>query len=251
MIVSANFSGRLGNILLEITNAFILAKELHVDFDNVLFKRWYVGSNGISYTEEIKNKPKHKDYLVENRDIIRPIYGKFLKNAEWQKLRSDHKNDMLFSTYGCDRKTFLDKQWPGLLSSLFYDKMVFEHYRELTPEYYEIPDRTVALHVRRTDYSVFKNGKLLQTSDSINAVIAKHSGFKVVVFSDDIEWCKESLTPPDNGELVFHPTQEVPACADLIVMSNFKNVIPNVHSSYSMFAKSLSHDLQQTGRFCW
>lgn len=246
-MVSAIFSGRLGNILLEITNAFIYAKELGIDSSNVYFHKWYAASNGIAYTDELKALPPRNDYLKENKDIFVPMQANLVWGEDWKFV----KQHAQMSPYGCSRDVFLRRAWPGLLSSLFYDEAVFSSHRARFPQYFENPSKTIAMHIRRTDYSVFRSGRWLLTREQIQGEVNQHVGKMVVIFSDDIEWCKKRVAAPKDGSVVFHPTIEVPSCTDMILMSNFKMIVPNDNSSYSLFAKALSADLQRTGRMKW
>ena len=247
MIASVEFEGRLGNVLFEIANTFIFAKQQGISESNVFFKRTYCTGNGIEYCDEVKAKPKHLDYLSENKEILIPVQDRLLSDEEWGKLTGP----IVYSPYGCSKAFAKRNLWKGLFSGLFYDESTFAKHRNSFPEYYDKPDNTTALHVRRSDYAVFRDGKWLQSKESVQASIDANAGKLVVVFSDDIEWCKSNLVEPPQGRIVFHPTTEIPACSDMIVLSNFKNIIPNENSTYSWFSKKLSEDLVNTGKMYW
>lgn len=247
MKVTCEFSGRLGNVLLEVVNTFMLADSLGVGKDNVIFRKSYRAANGIMEWRKLHPEQNNKidGYIMQNRDILRPIWSKFLDEDEWQKVTKDEQCQ--YMTVGAQKKGI--QQLPvGLLSQWFYDADVFTKYRSMFPQYWSKP--SIAIHFRRGDFSIWGNGEHMQSAGQAQREINTHAGKQVAVFSDDREWCLENLVAPPDGSLVVHPTNE-PACVDMIVMSCFKTVIHNPHSSYSLFAKCLSKDLQETGAMTW
>ena len=94
---------------------------------------------------------------------------------------------------------------------------------------------TVSLHIRRGDYvNLSDHHLLLDISYYKNAVNMFKNIEKVVVFSDDIEWCKENLDIK-NTEFIENETDIV----DLYLMSQCThNIIAN--SSFSWWGAWLN-----------
>lgn len=247
MKLTVDFSGRLGNILLEIVNTFAFAKEQGIPFTNVVFHKNFTASDGIHVNKDEPYR-MHKNYLMTNKDIFIPMLCHLLNEENWNALLNSGE-PIVKSPYGCSREVFSTKAWPGLLCSLFYDRSVFAKWRRRFKEYYSRPDETTALHIRRTDYAVWKGGQFLKSKEELQNCIDSCDCKHVVIFSDDMAWCKDNLSPGSH-RLTFHPPQE-PACADLILMSNFKKIIPAEQSSYSMFAAALSNDITINHRRVW
>ena len=67
-----------------------------------------------------------------------------------------------------------------------------------------------------------------------------HDNDIIVVFSDDIEWCKDNL----HGEnMRFHEAGT--ATDDLILMSLMQNIISGTSSTYSYVGKLLNKNIKE------
>jgi hypothetical protein len=60
----------------------------------------------------------------------------------------------------------------------------------------------VSLHIRRGDYLRFKRGEMLEPLERIRQTMALFSDSDFLVFSDDLDWCRENLAGP---EVLFSP----------------------------------------------
>jgi hypothetical protein len=97
-----------------------------------------------------------------------------------------------------------------------------------------IPNKSVAVHFRRTDYLQYTNLGCLSLDYYYAAVsyIAKQLGedIRLYIFSDDIEWVKQNFKPNYN-----HSYINVSGIDDFVLQSKCDhNIIAN--SSYSLFA---------------
>jgi hypothetical protein len=102
----------------------------------------------------------------------------------------------------------VNKNWD--LRGLFHTYVYWDEYRkELLKEFEfkssilekskkyisSIPGTKVSMHFRRTDYLQVSSLNLTQKyyADAFSALNEKVSDFTTIVFSDDIEWCKENV----------------------------------------------------------
>ena len=107
-----------------------------------------------------------------------------------------------------DKKVFRTEDHTDF-KGYFQTEKYFEHCLDKVREIFifkeEIRDRAnqwiesykqhnlVSLHVRRTDYVHLPNHHPLCTLDYYKAAIAEFPDAHFIIFSDDIEWCKENL----------------------------------------------------------
>lgn len=246
------YPGRLGNLLLLMLSTAMDAVDAGVPLERVFFRRRVDTYDGWADRRGRLGR-KLVDYMSENRDILVPTWGNMLSNEEFERVRSSpgtinvgHRlNTPIIREF---TRRASDARYSGVASSLFYDEKTFERHRSLFPQYYGIG--AAALHVRRTDFQYIKDVRHA-TADDIQRLADGLAGRTVVVFSDDIEWCRRTLRPPRGGRMLFHPPGERP-CDDMILMSCFGTVVQSaVTSTYSLVARLLSEDLRRTGRMSW
>jgi hypothetical protein len=102
------------------------------------------------------------------------------------------------------------------VDGFFQSEKYFEHNRKELLEWFKIPEqikekivvkyselfkqRTTSVHVRRGDYVRLPNHHPVQTLEYYNKSIEylKDSTDLFIIFSDDIEWCKENFKNLDN-----------------------------------------------------
>lgn len=94
----------------------------------------------------------------------------------------------------------------------------------------------VSLHIRRTDYVNLPNHHPLCTLDYYKSAISLFPDAKFMIFSDDIEWCKENLVI-DNATFVNTGNDFVDLC--IMSMCNH-NILAN--SSYSWWGSWLNNN---------
>ena len=100
-------------------------------------------------------------------------------------------------------------------------------------------DDMVSVHIRRTDFIYLQTFNYILNFDYYTEALNIVNKKKLVIFSDDIEWCKENITqslyPYD--AIYFVDTKKVEL--DFLLMSMFKhNIIAN--STFSIWASFIS-----------
>lgn len=98
-------------------------------------------------------------------------------------------------------------------------------------------DNDIAIHVRRGDYSRFKDSiGLLSSNYYLNAINEIGVGSRVVIFSDNAEVSKEF---PDSTQFCYTPElTEEKSINSLYLMSNFRNLVIS-NSTFSWWAAAL------------
>jgi hypothetical protein len=148
-----------------------------------------------------------------------------------------------------DEKVFITEDFTDF-KGYFQTEKYFEHCKDKVRENFtfkpEIQQKAdnwiepykqynlVSLHVRRTDYINQPNYHTLCTLDYYKSAISLFTNAKFMVFSDDIEWCKENLQL-ENSTFVSTDSDYVDLC--LMSMCNH-HIIAN--SSFSWWGAWLN-----------
>lgn len=140
------------------------------------------------------------------------------------------------------------------LKGYFQSEKYFKEYEEVIQKLFEYPEEIVnnvrdnylsvldggacSLHVRRGDYLTKPNIHPTQTLDYYKKAISYiPKDNKLLVFSDDIKWCKENLTTLFDNEIIF--IEGNADYVDLLLMSMCdNNIICN--SSFSWWGAWLN-----------
>lgn len=251
-MLTCRFGGQLGNIMLEMFGVFWYAKKHNLPFSNVVFNENYT----VATQEDVPIV--HDDYITNNMPILQNIAQHFIpcndiKNIQFFECQEKHilhgddidpakfKNisfrqfDFRFPHTDDERHMFNELFYvPSLVDSLkkrFSNKFNFEN--------------SAVVHVRRTDFKNFHNGKFIQSPEQIARKIANHSiqmpTKTYVVFSDDIEWCKQNLSKL-NANVVFNDLG-LHIYEDMALMSMMKCGIIGNNSSFSYCAQLLNNSM--------
>lgn len=127
--------------------------------------------------------PKRKSMIIENRDMS------FMQN-----ILSD-AGDLLYEGYWQTEKYFIDIR-DHILEAYKFPK--FSKETRNSDLWHRMIDKiTVSIHVRRGDYLAISNASSICTLDyykqAINQLLKRVNPDLYLVFSDDINWCKENL----------------------------------------------------------
>lgn len=120
------------------------------------------------------------------------------------------------------------------LHGFFQSELYFKDFRDEIIKAFRIPYKPnpgfVSIHVRRGDYLQFSDKHPPVTEEYLCKAIAKFPGWKFLVFSDDMKWCREHFL---GSEFTF--AEKNSPLKDLELMSGCEhNIIAN--SSFSWWA---------------
>jgi hypothetical protein len=215
-MVYVKFDGRLGNQLFQLAAGIALATENN---DKVVApeSKYY---KFINYTP---NLDSFKQYSVHYTE---PFF-------HYQKI--PYTKDMLLAGYFQSEKYF--DTYSNVIKDLFSLKKVYED--QIKEKYKDLLEQeTISLHVRRTDYVQLNDFhpvlSLEYYKQALDYIDSK--GKKVVVFSDDIEWCKTAFV----GTKFVHIEKNLDI-VDMFLMSYCThNIIAN--SSFSWWGAYLNRN---------
>lgn len=237
MKLTTKISGRLGDLTARVFLAFIAAKKKKVDFKDVVFQRYSknigLGCNRDKYKSTgLFDIPNYIDYNIEwfNNIITNFVsnneYDSIMKNAIPIRyddfIASPIDNFILGKTVDLTNvkiaNAFNNECWYDLFFTLFFNSQIYQKNLHL---YNDISQR-IGIHVRRTDYlDAFKDQVFSKTE--IDKIISQHHNSKFIIFSDDIEWCKNNIKH-NKVNIIFHS----PNCKsynDVYLMAMTKELI--------------------------
>jgi len=170
-MVTADFIGRLGNNLFQLATSVGYSAKYNVDYE--------IPSWEYSGCFNIKEKPCVGDVKVN--------YGEKGWHYEELPFIEDVKLFGFFQSY----KYF--EHCEGKIRDLF---QFSDEIKNRINERYKLPENSCSVHVRRGDYignHFHEVCHLEYYNDAIEEMKRRTTIDKIVVFSDDIEWCRDNL----------------------------------------------------------
>jgi hypothetical protein len=202
--VVGKLMGRCGNQFYQIATTFAYAKKHNLDF---------------FVTSDAANCDNNAYYFTQ-----------FPKRDSWfsnfEEPRNENGNSYYFDLPRIDNICLT-----GYWQSFKY----FDDYKEEILQAFNLPyefkQGYVSLHVRRGDYLQLSEKLSLMTMDYYKKALAMFPNHKVLVFSDDINWCKENLNELSDSLEFSEGKSEI---EDLILMANCEhNILANSTFSYA------------------
>jgi len=121
----------------------------------------------------------------------------------------------------------------------FMTDSIDQKYRDIL----QLPN-TVSLHVRRGDYVALTENYATLTDEYYEAALSRIENFsKIIVFSDDISWCKENLLQNRKKDLIFIENEM--DVMSIYLMSKMKNNIV-ANSTFSLWGAFLNENENAT-----
>lgn len=218
--------GRLGNQFFQIAATVAHASRMKVDAG---FPKW-------EYNKYFTNKiPDNLN--MEFDEIFNGVEHEIYFHAQptWFKKIPDNQNLILHGFFQSE-KYFSDKR--ELVANYFKPKPEFMQVVRTAGKEWLNLQNTCAIHIRRTDYRDFKNGMIVLDIDyylqAMNKLNKKIGEVNYIIFSDDIDWCKQQLA---FGKCYFSENNS--EMVDLYLMAQCKNhIIAN--STFSWWGAWLS-----------
>lgn len=224
----------------------------------------------LSYVKKTKKKLvfKYEEDLWNGHNLPRKTFWNTLFKGRFETIRPEYFNLIKFNTY-VEEKNHTYKNLPLNDNNVFFKgyyqsfkyiddsirkKMIENVYsnEELMTSAYDMynkiktyfgketeDDDMVSVHIRRTDYILSSNYHNNLTDDYYKKALEIVKRKYIVIFSDDIEWCKNSINKSwyDYENIFFVDIQNVEV--EFILMSMFQhNIIAN--STYSLWASFIS-----------
>ena len=219
-MVSTLLLGRLANNLYCIYTLYYYCKKKNIDMNNIYLQK------------------SNKKYVKDNLYVIcKKIIDKFIDDIDYSSLQKVEYSDTLDVRNNFYLSTFV-WEWRNDFE-LIYDLFIIDDYKKICEPYLNYMDNYLAIHVRRGDF-VLDPGyqKYLYTKDELNSVIkSRLNDFnKIVIFSEDIDWCKKTIDDKYYKRIIFHNRSDYDY-KDLYIMSLCKDVIINRNSTFSMWGK--------------
>jgi len=198
-MVTCRLMGGLGNTLFQVANTISLAADNN---SNAIFTcHMYKGN--------IQTHKKYDGTIISKRDEPTFYADSIFRKLQWT-------DDISFIEHIYTESAFTYSQIPykpnTQLHGHFQSEKYFNHNRELILDTFDIPTHvniliqkkyenilqgnTVSIHIRRGDYVHISDRHPVQSIDYYKKASEHFTDkeYTFLVFSDDIEWCKENLS---------------------------------------------------------
>lgn len=179
--------GGLGNILFSLATAYSLS------IKNNLKLKLYYSHQGYLHTHpnKYRNNLFKNFYCIDNVSEFEIIYE---QQFNFYPIEIPNNKNIFLHGYFQSERNFIDIR-ENLLEDL---KPSEEFYNFIYPEYKNILDKgCVSVHVRRGNYKDLSNYHNLLTPDYYYEALKQFKNYKIFVFSDDIEYCKNIFSNYD------------------------------------------------------
>ena len=212
---------------------------VYVKFDGRMCNNFFQLAAGLNLAIENKDEvtaPRADFYKFIN---YTPNFTTFVQHSDHYNEPNFHYNeipytkDMLITGFFQSEKYF-KKHKDGIVQKLYLKDIYVE---QIQKKYQDVlKEDTISIHIRRTDYLHMQQYHTVLPVSYYSEALQKigTKGKKVVVFSDDIKWCKEKF----QGDKFIFIENNLPI-VDLFLMSFCKdNIIAN--SSFSWWGAYLN-----------
>lgn len=228
-LVTNIFAGRLGNRMFQIASAYAYSLKhnkryfINDSFYKAVNKNHFVNLRGVFpnleklYIDINNDKVMNFNQMIENHNIYNDfqfLEGDVLFNGYYQseKYFSDYRREILeLYDFNKEIKKRVDDRWTNILK-----------------------ENSASIHVRRTDY-LHLNFPIVSIEYYNECIdLLKDKIDNVIVFSDDIDWCKNNIK--SDIDIIYSNQIEID---DMYLMSMCKyNIIAN--SSFSWWGSYLN-----------
>jgi hypothetical protein len=187
-MIITKIMGGLGNQLFQWSNGVSLSKKY--DINNVFDINFYNSQNLRKFSlynfENLKIDLLDKTKTDQYSNIIRISDD---LNFGFQSISLDRNTNYYIDGYFQSEKYFHDHEYiRNKLSPNDLNKLI------ISKKYPQIIENCVSLHVRRTDYLSSNGHHPIQTISYYKESLSLLEYDYILIFSDDIKWCKENLS---------------------------------------------------------
>ncbi len=183
-LIYVNRLGGIGNQLFQVANGYSLSKEYN--------KKMYISDitnqnlKGLTSRDSFNKTmfPKFKRGNIGNLKNFKMCNEKMFN---YQKIILDNKSNYILNGYYQTEKYF--KKYSEEIKDLFLKQL--EKFKSPNNYIFE-QNKTISLHVRRTDYVTIQHIHPCCTFDYYTNALnyLDYKDKKIIVFSDDLNWCK-------------------------------------------------------------
>jgi hypothetical protein len=226
-MITSFLQGGVGNILYMVSAAYALAKENN---DECAFD--FVNGNFTQKPALVYRNNIFKQFM--SIDLSKNVFT-YYNEPYFHYKKIPYRNNILLYGYFQSEKYF--KDYKNDLIKLLKDELIINSLKEI---YKNILSNSISIHVRRGDYLKIQHyhpcPSINYYLDSIKLIDTKKDIKNILIFSDDIQWCKENFK---DERITFIEGQQ--DYEDLYLMSLCENnIIAN--SSFSWWGSYLNED---------
>lgn len=244
MYISINIIGGLGNQLFQIATVLLYNNHLNEKKEIIFINEENLDNYFNLPRKTLWNSLLLNQFKIIDKDEFDIINFSIINEKE------SHKNliepfptcffNIYFKGYFQSFKYYDDNLRKQLQTLIYSNKTLVNiannKYQEIKDFFKSNDDNLISMHIRRTDYiysSEYHNVLQMDYYNEALNLINNNQDKKIVVFSDDIEWCKLNL----NKDYYFIDINNVEI--EFLLMSLFKNnIIAN--STFSLWASYIS-----------
>jgi hypothetical protein len=239
--ISTEIMGGLGNQLFQIANVLLYNNHLN-EKKIIVFKN----EDKLFNWFNLPRKTFWNSLFLNQFKILNDVEYNEIKFAVISE-KENHKNqiepftycpyNLLFKGYFQTFK-YYDENLRNQMRLLIYSNenllnKAKDKYNEIKDFFKSDDDNLVSMHIRRTDYVYHNDYHYLLDMDYYKKALNITKNKNVVVFSDDINWCKENFSK----DYYYIDINDIET--EFLLMSLFKNNIL-ANSSFSLWASFIS-----------
>lgn len=218
-------SGGLCNMMFQLASAYSIGKENSLDLVSTFIHHGTLHNHPNNYKNNIFRKIST---LNKNTEGIKIKENRF----EYNKIEINNKNNNIILEGYFQSYKYFDKYKKDIIT-LFEPTNEDKNY--IDKKYGTILKKdTLSLHIRRSNYTQLSNYHTNLNEDYYTKALDYFTDKHLLIFSDDIDWCKQKFTQKN---ITF--MENNPDYIDLYIMSMCKdNIIAN--STFSWWAAWLN-----------
>lgn len=246
-MIYCNLKGGLGNMMFQIAGTYSISreKEIECSFPNLHGHLSYLNSDG-TYNPKLNHSQEY-DIFLSKLNVTHPSESIPTIEYPFEYREIQLPNDNFFVSGFFQSEKYFVKYREDILKLFEVDDSIYNMLSEKYPFINNF--KCTSIHIRRGDYVHFSSFHPPQSMDYYNNAIEILNPYtdKFIIFSDDIEWCKNNFI---GDEFIFIENEK--DYFEMILMTMCKNhIIAN--SSFSWWGAWLNNypDKKVVGPKAW
>jgi hypothetical protein len=209
-MISTQFKGGLGNQLFQMAAAINLALQNNDTYKFNL--HWWPPRGGASEKTtqiQVEHPMTYKNTVYKNIPHYDLTYEDvplrcMQRGNHYEKIPYPEDMSMIIDGYFSSEKFFIDSE--EVIRSLFYPDKDYQNI--FKKKYAHIPGTKTVLHVRRGSHmeDAEHYERVSENKNYYDSAMAEFENTTFIVFSDEIEWCKENF---EGENIIFSENSEV------------------------------------------